>query len=572
MADINIIFGTESGNSERVAKIAHATAQTLGLDSALIDMGQFQVSSLQDMKQVMLICSTNGEGDMPMNAEAAWADAQKQTDLKLPDVKYAVLALGDSDYDYFCQAGKDWDQFLRMRRARSIVERVDVDGAYMEPGKAWIVSVLAKVTGKTDAEVQEAMKQGMAASGAQEEAEQELTGYHSKNPWTAKVVDKRQLSTDASGKRVRHYALSLEGSEIQYRPGGCIEILPENQDSLVDALITAMRWNPQQTVQVAGESMPLRKALVEKLEIRQPTLKLLKMLAMHSEDMDYKRLMHAGDKAAIEEAMYGQDVLSLVKAHSKAPITESGLAATLNAMMRGRNNEYPRFEAQTFINVYLKPLQARAYSIASSQTAHPNEVHLTIADVHYKLDSESRDGVCSTYLAGHINAGDTVRCWPLPNKYFAVPDDNAAPVIMVGPGTGIAPFVGFLQERQARGATGENWLFFGDREEKNDFIYRDEIKAFQDAGVLHKLDLAFSRDQADKVYVQHRMAEKAEQLFGWLQKGAYLYICGDARNMAADVENTLLDIIEKQGNYTRDAAQDYVNTLKREGRYLRDVY
>lgn len=570
MADINIIFGTESGNSERVAKIAHATCQAMGLDSELTDMAQFDVPALADMQTVLLVCSTNGEGDMPMNAEAAWEDAQKQTDLKLPDLKFAVLALGDSSYDYFCQAGKDWEQFLRMRRAKPIIDRVDIDGHYMVPGKAWVTDVLAEITGKPAADIQAAMKQGAAASGEEKETADERTGYHSGNPWSAKILEKRQLSADASGKRVRHYSLSLAGSEIEYKPGDCIDIMPVNQTGLVDALINCMGWTADESVSVDGQTMPLRKALLEKLEIRRPTLKLLKMLAAHSSDLDYGRLMYAGEKAEIEKAVYGEDVLSLVKKHTSPPITEAGSAALLNSL-KGRPKSHPRFEAQTFLT-YLKPLQPRAYSIASSQAAWPDEVHLTIADVTYSHDGEKREGVCSNYLAQRLNEGDTVQCWPLQNKYFAVPEDDAVNTIMIGPGTGIAPFIGFLQERAERGAGGQNWLFFGDREEKNDFIYQDELKAFQEKGVLNRLDLAFSRDQADKIYVQHRMAEQAQELFKWLEDGAYLYICGDARTMAADVEKTLLDIIEKQGNCTRDAAQNYVNTMKREKRYVKDVY
>lgn len=507
---------------------------------------------------------------MPMNAEAAWEDAQNQTDLKLADLKYAVLALGDSDYDYFCQAGKDWDQFLLMRRAKAITPRVDVDGAYMVPGKAWVTGVLATITGKSEADVKTAMKQGLAAAGTTSEAEEERKGYHSGNPWTAKIVQKRQLSTDASSKRVRHYSLSLAGSDIEYKPGDCIEVLPLNQAGLVDALIDCMGWDAAETVEVAEQKMPLRKALIEKLEIRSPTLKLLKMLAAHSADLDYCGLLHRSDKAEIDNALYGEDVLSLVQKHSKPPIVESGMTAILNSM-RGHPKVHPRFEAQTFIS-YLKSLQARAYSIASSQAAYPDEVHLTIADVAYNLGSEKREGVCSNYLAKKTNEGDTVQCWPLQNKYFAVPADNAVNTIMIGPGTGIAPFVGFLQERAQRKATGKNWLFFGDREEKNDFIYQEELKAFQEAGVLNKLDLAFSRDQEDKVYVQHRMEENAAELYAWLEQGAYLYICGDARTMAADVENTLRDIIEKQGGRSREEAQSYINVLKREKRYVKDVY
>lgn len=565
-ASTQIWFGTESGNSERLARIAHDSCQQLGLDAELVDMAQAEMEHLNDLKYLMMVISTNGDGDMPLNAETVWEEAQ-EAQLTFSDLQYGVLALGDSSYDYYCQAGVDWDKYLIRARARPFNKRKDVDTDYYEPGLAWIKESLVKLTGKTVEEVDTAV--ATVLSGASDDMEEE--GYNHNNPWIAKIVDKKDLTAAASSKIVRHYALDLTGSGIHYKPGDCIEVLPVNSEKQVDELIDLMAWDAEDTITFEEQTYNLRDALINKLEIRQPTLKLLKLLAGRSDDIPYQDLIAKGKKQDIEDYTYGKDVYSLVKLHTKPLINKTGISAFIEKISSGQQPVYPKFEPQIFIN-YLKPLHARAYSIASSQSAYPNEVHLTIADVVYKEDGREQKGACSTYLGERIANGDTVKCWPLPNRYFAVPEDGNKSVIMVGPGTGIAPFVGFLQERKARGDSGKNWLFFGDREKANDFLYQEELEAHQASGLLTKLDLAFSRDQEEKVYVQHRMQENGAEIFNWLEEGATFCICGDARSMAADVENTLLTIIEQGKSCDRKGAEAYIKQMKRENRYLKDVY
>lgn len=559
-------FGTESGNSERLAVIAHKAGTRLGIESELVDMAQADLNSLQETDNLLMVISTNGDGEMPLNAEFIWDEA-KEEQKKFKNLTYGVLGLGDSSYDYFCQAGIDWDLYLMRGGAKQFNQRADLDLDFHTPAIEWITKSLKAISGKSADEVKAAID-NVLAGAAEEETDSDL--YNQNNPWQASIIDKRTLTGSGSSKSVRHYALNLEGSDIHYKPGDCIEVVPVNDEALADELIDFMMWDQSEQVIVDGKNYPLRYALINKLEIRQPTLRFVKLMAAKSRNQAFKDIMSDGTKQQIDDYSYGKDVITLVKSNCKPPLQREGLKASIQRMM-GNNPVYPVMEPQIFVG-YMKSLQPRAYSIASSQKANPNEVHLTIADVKYQHEGRNHKGACSIYLADKINQGDKVNCWLLRNRYFAVPEDGNRPVIMVGPGTGIAPFVGFLQERQVSGDSGKNWLFFGDREAEQDFLYKEEITAFQSSGLLTKLDLAFSRDQEEKVYVQHRMKEHAKELFEWLEEGAAFYICGDARNMAADVEETLYEIIQQGKSCDRKESEAYVKQMAREKRYLKDVY
>lgn len=566
MSTMQIWFGTESGNSERLAVIAHKASGRLGLDAQLVDMAKADLSQLTEIDNLLMVISTNGDGEMPLNAEFIWDEA-KEEQKKFANLTYGVLGLGDSSYDYFCQAGIDWDLYLMRGGAKQFNTRADLDLDFHTPAIAWITKSLKAISGKSAEEVKDAID-NVLAGVAEEGDDKDL--YNQNNPWQAEIVDKRTLTGSGSSKSVRHYSLNLEGSDIHYKPGDCIEVAPVNDEALVDELIAFMMWDKDEQVSVDGQNFPLRYALINKLEIRQPKLRFIQLMAAKSRNQVFKDIISDGSKQDIDEYSYGKDVFGLIKANCKPPLPKEGVKAFIQRLMGG-NPVYPVIEPQVFVN-YMKTLQPRAYSIASSQKANPNEVHLTIADVRYQLEGRHHKGACSTYLADNINQGDKVNCWLLKNRYFAVPEDGSKPVIMVGPGTGIAPFVGFLQERQANGDTGKNWLFFGDREAEQDFLYKEEITAFQDSGILTKLDLAFSRDQEEKIYVQHRMKEKAAEIFAWLEEGASFYICGDARNMAADVEETLYGIIQQEKSCTQKEAEAYVKQMVRDQRYLKDVY
>jgi len=283
-----------------------------------------------------------------------------------------------------------------------------------------------------------------------------------------------------------------------------------------------------------------------------------------------KKFLQEKDKAPLNDYLWGKDVLTMITEHSRPPLKKTGLVAALQRLT-GKNPVYPRFDAAVFVN-YLKPLQARAYSIASSQAANDDEVHLTVADVVYQENSRQHQGACSVYLSERRAEQQNVHCWLLPNRYFSLPEDDNTPVIMIGPGTGIAPFIGFLQERKQRGASGKNWLFFGDRQRDKDFLYQQELEQFFSEGLLTRFDQAFSRDQADKVYVQDRLLEQQAEVYQWLEDGASVFVCGDAKRMAPDVEQALQTIIQQQGQKTEEAAEDYLKQLKKDQRYIKDVY
>ena len=307
---------------------------------------------------------------------------------------------------------------------------------------------------------------------------------------------------------------------------------------------------------------------IEKFEMRQPSLKLLKFLASTGRSQ-LKRQLQDADKETIDDILYGHDVLSLCQAYAKPLIEKTGFIAALKKIV-GRKQYFARYDPEVFLN-YLKPLQPRAYSIASSQTKYPNQVHLTVAEVAYQFNRRSHTGACSGYLS-HLKVGEKLSCWLLPNRYFALPDEYDKDIIMIGPGTGVAPFVGFLQERQQQKASGQNWLFFGDREKQHDFLYQSSFEQFLEQRVLTQLDTAFSRDQSEKIYVQHKIAAAAQQIFEWLERGAYLYLCGDAKRMAVDVEASLIQLLQQQGNMDLAAAKNYLLSLQKQKRFLKDVY
>ncbi len=373
--------------------------------------------------------------------------------------------------------------------------------------------------------------------------------WSKRSPFPARLVADRLLSGPGSAKEIRHYELDLGDSGIQYTPGDALAVLPVNSPALVDALLAAQGLDGG--TDVGGTD--LRSRLSTELEISLPHRPLFKALAERDPDSELAAVLARGEKEALHRWLWGRDVLDLL--HASRTV---------------------RFTADELCTV-LRPLQPRAYSISSSPLRHPGRAHLTVASVRYGGGAENgggrvHGGVCSTYLADRVDEGATVGVFPQPNRSFGLPDDDTAPVIMVGPGTGLAPFRGFLHERAARGATGPNWLFFGDQHRASDFLYQDELTALADHGLLDRIDLAFSRDQTEKVYVQARMAENGADLFAWLQDGAHFYVCGDAQRMAQDVDAALHRIVEVHGGLDADAARDYVKGLRTSKRYVRDVW
>ncbi len=534
---INIIYGTQTGNSESVANDVATVAKTHGLLANVKSMDELELDALVTMEYLLIITSTYGEGEMPDNAQLLWDAISVDSAPKMEQTKYSVLALGDTSYDLYCKAGIDWDNRLSELGANRLYERVDCDVDFDELAESWISSVIP-----------------MMAEGAtvtltgNETSENSKPKYNRKNPFVTKMHTNRLLTAEKSSKETRHFEFSLKGSGLTYEAGDALNVIPQNCPELVASIIKAINCNGDEELPVNSELMTLSEALRTHFEIKLPNKGLLQEIANRSGDQELNELLQSEDKNKLSDYLWGRDTLDLLL-------------------------QFPTIEisAAEFIAL-LKPLQHRAYSISSSGKMYPESVHLTVASVRYKSHNRDHKGVCSTYMADLVDDNSDVKIFFSPNTSFRVPKDDSLPIIMVGPGTGIAPFRAFLQEREFRKASGKNWLLFGDRNKATDYIYQDEIEAMQTSGLLTRLDLAFSRDQEEKIYVQDKMRKNGAEMFSWLEKGGSFYVCGDANYMAKDVDKALHELIEKHGNKTAEKAIEYINKMKKEKRYVRDVY
>ncbi|OCB45258.1 sulfite reductase subunit alpha [Mycobacterium vulneris] len=505
-----VAYGTDMGNAEDAAMSFAEASTAAGIPAGAVELNQVELDQLSTTTHFIVVTSTFGDGEFPDTATLFW-EAISTSTTRLEHLSFAVLALGDTSYELFCNAGKLLDARLEELGAARLAERVDVDGYYEEPAAAWTTDLVKQLT---------AAQSGPGAPPvvAAENPDAPHRSQERHHPFTAPLPVNRLLTSSESDKEVRHYELDLAGSGITYQAGDSIAVHPVNDPDLVAAILAELKVDA--THRVAGSEETLGLLLTEQLEIRTPSRALQEL---------------AGPAA------YGEDVLDLIR---RADLTVDDVIDAL------------------------RPLQFRDYSIASSPLVHPDRVHLTVATVRYPGAGRRHGGVASTYLA---ERSQTVRIHLRPNHHFRLPAGDV-PIIMIGPGTGIAPFRAFLQERQAAAAPGRSWLFFGDRRRATDFLYGEELTGFAQSGTLTRLDVAFSRDQETKVYVQHRMRENSAELFSWLQDGAHLYVCGDADRMAKDVDAALHEIVAESGGMDADAAHAYVNDLIKTHRYLRDVY
>ncbi|MGE0214434.1 diflavin oxidoreductase [Mycolicibacterium sp.] len=527
--DLVLGFATETGNAAMVAKTLAQAARGVGFDLEPTPLNDVSMDRLASATHLIVITSTYGDGEMPYDAEVFWEELSSEDAGRLDRLGFAVLGLGDSFYPYFCNAGKLIDTRLGELGATRLLGRVDCDLEFEEPAEAWtadVVKLLADLGGTA-----------APTAGDAEVVAQQDSRWTRRNPFPARLTRSRELTAAGSDKSVRHYEIDLGDSGITYQAGDSLGVHPVNHPTLVAALLERLGVSADHVV---GDR-PLGVLLTEDLEIRVPTGALQSLVASRTSDTEAATILSGADPAALTRWLYGRDVLDLLEL---ADLDVDEVVPTL------------------------RPLQHRDYSIASSPLLHPGSIHLTVATVDYQLGGRRRRGVASGFLAEHT---DEVRIHLAPNDSFRLPAPDV-PIVMVGPGTGIAPFRAFLQERQATGATGRSWLFFGDRHRATDFLYRDELEAFRDAGVLTRLDTAFSRDQAVKDYVQHHMLAHAGELYGWLQDGAYLYVCGDAEHMAKDVHRALHEVVATAGGLDAERAHAYVNDLVTSHRYLRDVY
>ena len=531
--DLTILYGSQSGNAEYLAYTLSETAKQSGLDVALLPLNDALNEEALNWKRLLIVTATHDNGHMPDNAEAFWQWLQTCEPARFAGLPYAVLAIGDSMYDDFCKAGQDFDQRFAELGAVSMLERIDCDVDYDMSSPPWVKSLLATLPDIEPWAPAEAVAVDAAA------AEQFVTAPE---VWqTATLVSQRTLSGAGSAKHVVHFELEVpEG--FTYLPGDSLEVLPVNDERLVAEWLAA--FPAEQQVTIDGETFDLAQALSTQLELRIPHLGLINSLqagiASSSAADRVQDLLDAGNRDEIDDWLWGRDVLDVV--------TELGFAGTA---------------IQPIIDL-MRPLQPRSYSISSSPSVAPSRLTLTASAVTYEARGRTHSGACTTYLEASTGKQLTVR--RAPSRDFHLPNDDS-PIIMIGPGVGIAPFRAFLEELACRGSASRTWLFFGDQHRATDLLYADELAAWQASGQLTELSLAFSRDQAEKHYVQHELIAHAAAVRAWVEAGAYIFICGDKNHMAHDVESALIEILG--GPQNGDTA---LEALRSTGRYVKDVY
>lgn len=535
---LTILYGTETGNGRALAKDFAEAAAKRGLAPKVADMADYKVRSLKDEQDVLIIVSTHGEGDPPESAKPFFEFVEGTRAPKLAGVRYSVLALGDSTYEKYCEAGKRLDRRFQELGAKPLHDRVDCDVDYDEPAASWSESVVEKLAADVEAAPARVVSLRPVSNAA--------PVHDKRNPFPATVLENIAIVSRHSSKETRHVELDLSGSGLKYQPGDALGFVPKNDPAVVEQLLQASGLSAEAEVSVKNESIPLADALTNRFEITIGSPRFVEQWAKLSDAAELRALATA-DSADRVKYLEQNHIADIIR---RFPVV--GISA--EALLAG-----------------LRPLQPRLYSIASSQAAVDEEAHLTVAPVRYDLHGSARGGVASTQIADRLQMGDTVPVYIQENPHFRLPGDDV-PIIMVGPGTGVAPFRAFLQEREARAAAGRSWLFFGERNRRSDFLYQIEWQQWLKDGVLSKLDVAFSRDTDEKVYVQHRMLEQARELYAWLEEGAHFYVCGDEKAMSRDVHEALLRIIETEGGHSRDSAEDYVRRLSTEHRYQKDVY
>lgn len=540
---LTILYGSQTGNAKGVAAKLKAQAESRGLAVKLVSMADYKPTALKKEKFITVVVATYGEGEPPEDAEALHEFLTTKKAPKLDGVKVAVIGLGDSSYEFFCQTAKDFEQRLNTLGAETIYQRADLDVDYEDEATTWITGALDAF--EPDFKAQQGSSGGqviaMPFAGSATVASQ----YTKQNPFAAELGLVQKITGRDSTKDVRHVEISLEGSDISYIPGDSLGVYFLNDEARVDELLTHTQIDAASLVKVADEQLSIRDALIEKLELTQSYPGFVEKYAIATGTPQLLKLVE--DKAAMHQYIEPRQIFDVV-AQNPA-----------------------KLDAQTLVDC-LRKLQARLYSIASSQSEVEDEVHLTVALVEFDAFGREHLGGCSGYLARRAEEGCKVKVFSEHNDNFRLPTNDETPIIMVGPGTGIAPFRAFLQERDARGASGKNWLFFGNPHFTQDFLYQVEIQGYLKSGLLSKVDVAFSRDQAEKVYVQDKLRSNSKAIFEWLEAGAHFYVCGDANNMAKDVHQTLLEIIKENTGKSDEDALQYLKDLRSANRYQKDVY
>lgn len=539
--DITVLYGSETGNAQSLAELLDQRLTENGYIVTLSSMDAFKTKELKKVEDLFIVSATHGEGDPPDNAITFHEFLHSRKAPKLEGVRYSVLALGDESYEFFCQTGKDFDARLAELGGERLTDRVDCDLDFDEPAENWMQNVLEALSGPNDNRAAVAETTETIQSAKEKK-------YSKSNPYEAEVLENINLTGRGSNKEVRHVELLLDNYGEGFEPGDCLAIIPENDPVIVTQLISLLGWDPELTVEIdnKGNTASLTEAFTEHFEITKLTIPLVKKLAELVDDESLNAKL--AEDGWVQTYVEGRDLIDFFKAYNASNIQPSDLLEAL------------------------RKLPAREYSIASSYKANPDEVHITVGAVRYNAHDRDREGVCSIQLAERVQPGDTVKMYLKKNPNFKFPFEEDKKVIMIGPGTGVAPFRSYLEEREELDLKGNTWLFFGEQHFTTDFLYQTDWQTWLNDGILSKLDVAFSRDTDEKVYVQHRIEENSELFFQWLEEGAAIYVCGDEKYMAKDVNEAILRVIAKEGNMSEADAEAYLNQMKTEKRYQRDIY
>lgn len=539
-ASITLISASQTGNARRLAEQLRDDLLAAKLSVTLVNAGDYKFKQIAQERLLVVIASTQGEGEPAEEAVALHKFLHSKKAPKLNETAFAVFGLGDSSYENFCQSGKDFDGKLAELGAERLVERIDADVDYQELAIAWRKQVVEVLKARAPAENS---APAALASGAVDQLDS--SPYSKEQPLTAQLAAKQKITGRASDKDVRHIEIDLGDSGLRYQPGDALGVWFDNDPALVDELVQLLWLKGDEPVEVEGQTLPLREALRSHFELTQNTTLIVEKYAGLSRDEQLISLL--ADKPKLQHYAHNTPIVDMVR---QAP-------ADLNA--------------EQLLSL-LRPLTPRLYSIASSQAENETEVHITVGVVRYDIDGRSRAGGASSFLADRLEEEGELRVFIEHNDNFRLPANPETPVIMIGPGTGIAPFRAFMQQREAEGAGGKNWLFFGNPHFTEDFLYQVEWQRYVKEGLLTRIDLAWSRDQQHKVYVQDKLREQGAEIWNWIQQGAHIYVCGDANRMAKDVENTLLALVAEHGGMDTELADEFLSELRLERRYQRDVY
>jgi sulfite reductase (NADPH) flavoprotein alpha-component len=534
---LSVFYGSQTGNTEEIALSVVEQAEAAGFAATAVSLADYKPANLKRESLVTFVISTHGEGDPPDDAELFHEFLLSKKAPELSKLKFSVLALGDSSYVNFCQTGREFDARLAELGGERFAALVECDLDYDDAAAGWtkqLIAELPDLIGKPEVVTVPRLR-----------AVDAVSAFDKSNPFPAEILVNQKITGGASSKDVRHLEFSLLGSGLRYEPGDAVAVIAPNPPQLVAEVLAELALDGDEIVSVREQERELADALTTSLEITVVSLGFLRAFAAIAGDDNLTAMLGENDPAALRGFVENHQLIDVLR-------------------------RFPaKIGAQQFVDM-LRVLSPRSYSISSSPDANPDEVHLTVAAVHYEAFGREHWGSASTYLAG-LDEGESVSVFIDRNSRFRLPGADL-PMIMIGPGTGVAPFRAFVEQRVEQGATGDNWLFFGDRNFDSDFLYQLEWQRHLKQGNLTRLDVAFSRDQDHKIYVQDRIRENSEELYRWIERGAAIYVCGDAKRMAKDVNDALIDVLVTEGGLETDAATQRLKVLRSEGRYQRDVY